>query len=105
MASGEKVSLAVLLVLVAIDDDGLGSGSAGAASAATAAGGRGRRGSAALGILRIGIGIADHHRQARRIGRPFVALQASLDLGELHRFTAAAREEPYLVAGGLAGTG
>ena len=38
----------------------------------------------------IGIGIADDERQALRIGRPFVALQAALDVGELKGFAAAA---------------
>src|SRR6185369_12746329 len=51
------------------------------------------------------IRIADHQREALRIGRPFVALQPSLDLGQLKRLAAAAIQQPHLVALRLAGTG
>ena len=49
-------------------------------------------------IGRVGIGIADHHREPFRIRRPFITLQAAFQFSELISFAAAAIEQPDLTA-------
>ena len=82
----QQIPLSVLLELVPIDDNRL--------RHARAGGGGVSRG----GRLRIRVGIADDEGQPRRIGRPFMRLQTSLHAGQLKRLTAAAIQQPHLVA-------
>src|SRR4029077_7056351 len=98
----QEITLAVLLVLVAIDHDRL-------RYLATPTGGvaAGRRGLPRAGrrIGRVRIRITNRQCQPLRIRRPLVPLQPALDLGELKCLAAAAVQQPHLVPFGFARTG
>ena len=107
VAVRQQIALAILLVLVAIDDDRLRDAvSTAPVAARPRCGVSGRRG-AAVGrrVGRLRIGIADDEDETLRVGRPLVALQTALHLGQLKRFAAASIEQPHLIAARLAGPG
>ena len=54
-------------------------------------------------VWRVGVWIADDHGETLRIRRPFVALEASLEFGELPGFAAGGGQKPELAALRLGG--